>query len=101
MSRKRPSRVSSRDALRLDPLQLVLTVLLQVACPLYVTGRRSGFCNYQEADLLGGWLSGVIVAFLLDAWFVTGLLLVAARQARRSEDAMDPKWRRLASGVGA
>jgi hypothetical protein len=79
----------------------VLTGLLQVACPLYVTGRRSGFCNYQEADLLGGWLSGVIVVFLLDAWFVTGLLLASARQALRSEDAMDPKWRRLASGVGA
>jgi hypothetical protein len=78
----------------------VLTGLLQVACPLYVTGRRSGFCNYQEADLLGGWLSGVIVAFVVDAWFVTGLLLVSARQALRSEDATDPKWRRLA-GVGA
>jgi hypothetical protein len=78
----------------------VLTMLMQVACPLYVTGKRSGFCNYQEVDVLGGWLSGVIVAFLLDAWFVTGLLLVSARQARRSEDAMDPKWRRLAAGAG-
>jgi hypothetical protein len=74
----------------------VLTMLLQVACPLYVTGRRSGFCNYQEADLLGGWLSGVIVAFIFDTWFVAGLLLWSAHQARRAEDAMDPKWRRLA-----
>jgi len=71
-------------------------MLLRVACPLYVTGRRSGFCNYQEADLLGGWLSGVIVAFIFDTWFVAGLLLWSAHQARRAEDAMDPKWRRLA-----
>jgi hypothetical protein len=66
---------------------------------LYVTGRRTGFCNYQEVDQLGGWVSGVIVAFLFDTWFVVGLLLLSARQARRSEDAMDPKWRRLA-GLG-
>jgi hypothetical protein len=78
----------------------VLAMLLQVACPLYVTGMRTGFCNYQEVDQLGGWVSGVIVAFLFDTWFVVGLLLLSARQARRSEDAMDPKWRRLA-GLGA
>jgi hypothetical protein len=79
----------------------VLTILLQVACPLYVTGRRTGFCNYQQVDVLGGWLSGVIVAFLVDTWFVASLLLLAAWQARRSEDAMDPKWRRLAAGAEA
>lgn len=61
----------------------VLAMLLQVACPLYVTGRRTGFCNYQEVDQLGGWVSGVIVAFMLDTWFVVGLLLLSARQARR------------------
>jgi hypothetical protein len=59
-----------------------LTILLQTACPLYVSGKRSGFCNYQGADLLGGWVSGVIVAFLFDALFVAGLLLASARQAR-------------------
>jgi hypothetical protein len=74
----------------------VLAMLLQVACPLYVTGMRTGFCNHQEVDQLGGWVSGVIVGFLFDTWFVVGLLLLSARQARRSEDAMDPKWRRLA-----
>jgi hypothetical protein len=42
--------------------------------------------------VLGGWLSGVIVAFLLDTWFVAGLLLVSARQARRL-DATDPEPR--------
>ena len=79
----------------------VLTILLQVACPLYVTGRRTGFCNYQQVDVLGGWLSGVIVAFLVDTWFVASLLLLAAGQAQRSEDTMDPKWRRLAAGADA
>lgn len=77
----------------------VLAMLLQVGCPLYITGRRTGYCNYQEVDQLGGWVSGVIAAFLVDAWVVAGLLLVSARQALRSEDAMDPKWRRLAAGA--
>jgi hypothetical protein len=80
-------------------LAVALTTLLQAACPLYVSGRGSGFCNYQQADLLGGWLSGVIVAFVVDAWFVAGLFAVSARQALRAEDATDPKWRRLA-GMG-
>jgi hypothetical protein len=79
----------------------VLTMLLQVACPLYVTGRRTGFCNYQQVDVLGGWIIGVIVAFLVDTWFVAGLLLLAAWQARRSEDAMDPKRRRLVASADA
>ena len=60
-----------------------LTFLLQAACPLYVTGRRSGFCNYGPHDLMGGWVSGVIVAFLFDAMFVAGLLRVSARQTER------------------
>jgi hypothetical protein len=58
-----------------------LTLLLQIACPLYINGKDSGYCNYQGRDLLGGWVSGVIVAFVLDAAFVTGLLLVSAWQA--------------------
>jgi hypothetical protein len=62
-----------------------LTKLLQVACPLYVSGKHSGFCNYQGADLLGGWVSGVIVAFLVDAVFFAGLLFVSAWQVRRSD----------------
>ena len=64
-----------------------LTVLLQVACPLYVTGKHAGVCTYH-ADVLGGWVTGVIVAFLSDALFVAGLLLVSSRQARRSESRM-------------
>jgi hypothetical protein len=74
----------------------VLAIMLQVACPFYVSGRRTEFCNYQLVDQLGGWVSGVIVAFVVDAWFVAGLFAYAAWQARRSEDAMEPKWRRLA-----
>jgi hypothetical protein len=62
-----------------------LTFLLQTACPLYVSGKGSGFCDYQGADLLGGWVSGVIVAFLFDAVFVAGLLMVSAWQARVQE----------------
>jgi hypothetical protein len=65
-----------------------LTLLVQLACPLYVSGKGSGFCNYQGIDLMGGWVSGVVVAFLIDAVFVAGLLLLSARQARRSESAV-------------
>lgn len=65
-----------------------LTVLVLLACPLYVSGKGSGFCNYQGIDLMGGWVSGVIVAFLFDGVFVAGLLLLSARQARRSESAV-------------
>ena len=76
-------------------LAWVLTTLLQAACPLYVSGKGSGFCDYQQWDLMGGWLSGVVVAFVVDAWFVAGLFAVSARQALRAEDATDPKWQRL------
>jgi hypothetical protein len=64
-----------------------LTFLLQVACPLYVRGVRSGYCNYKGVDLLGGWISGVIVAFVADAVFVLALLLISAVQAARAENA--------------
>ena len=63
-----------------------LTVALQGACPLYVMGRRAGYCAYQQ-DVLGGWVTGVILAFVVDALFVAGLLFVSAEQARRSESA--------------
>jgi hypothetical protein len=65
-----------------------LTLLVLLACPLYVSGKSSGFCNYQGIDLMGGWVSGVIVAFLFDGVFVAGLLLLSARQAPRSESAV-------------
>jgi hypothetical protein len=85
----RPLRRATLLVLIAAPLTAgVLTLLVRLACPLYVSGRGSGFCNYQGIDLLGGWVSGVIVAFLFDAVFVAGLLLLSARQARRSESAM-------------
>jgi hypothetical protein len=58
-----------------------LTFLLQGACPLYISGKGSGFCNYQGGDVLGGWVSGVIVAFLVDAVFVAVSLFVCSRKA--------------------
>jgi len=64
-----------------------LTLLVRFACPLYVSGKGSGFCNYQGIDLLGGWVSGVIVAFLFDALFVAGLMVLSAHEAGRSESA--------------
>ena len=63
-----------------------LTALLQVACPLYVTGKRAGMCTYQGVDLLGGWVSGVIVAFIADALFVAIVFGFSAVQARHAED---------------
>jgi hypothetical protein len=62
-----------------------LTFLLQGACPLYISGKGSGFCNYQGADVLGGWVSGVIVAFLVDAVFVAVSLFVCSWKAMLSE----------------
>jgi hypothetical protein len=62
-----------------------ITLLLRVACPLYVTGPGSGFCDYEDADLLGGWLSGVAVTIAFDALFVAALLLVSARRAERDD----------------
>ena len=95
-----PSRPLRRAALLVliaAPLAAAaLTLLVQVACPLYVSGKRSGFCNFQDQDLLGGWVSGVIVAFLFDAVFVVGLLLVSAWQVRRS----DPVDHRVPTSFG-
>jgi len=63
-----------------------LTALLQVACPLYVTGKRAGMCTYQGGDVLGGWVSGVVVAFMADAPFVAIVFALSAVQARRAAD---------------
>lgn len=59
-------------------LGAALTLLLQRACPLYMNGRASGYCNYGHLDLLGGWVTGVVTVFILDAIIVAVLLLVAA-----------------------
>ena len=75
--------------------------LIQIACPLYVTGRASGYCDYGEQDLLGGWASGVVAVFALDAILIVGLLLAALRQAVRAEDAEDDWFERRAAARAA
>jgi hypothetical protein len=84
---KPPSKVLARAALcavlAAPFAAAALTALLQIACPLYVTGKRAGFCTYQGDDLLGGWVSGVIVAFVCDALFVAIVFAISAAQARR------------------
>jgi hypothetical protein len=62
-----------------------LSFLLQLACPLYVHGGRAGFCSYGDVDQLGGWIPGVILAFVCDVIFVAALLRVSGRQSRREE----------------
>jgi uncharacterized membrane protein YeaQ/YmgE (transglycosylase-associated protein family) len=59
-------------------LGAALTLLLQRACPLYMNGPGSGYCNYGHLDLLGGWITGVVAVFILDAVIVAGLLLMSA-----------------------
>jgi hypothetical protein len=66
----------------------LLTFQLRAACPVYVSGDDAGFCNHEQVDVLGGWLSGVIVAFLFDAFLVAGLLVISARQA--AAEAIEP-----------
>ena len=55
-----------------------LAVMLVEACPLYVTDH-SGFC-FHEVDVLGGWISQVVVLFVLDATAVAVLLLVSEKE---------------------
>jgi uncharacterized membrane protein YeaQ/YmgE (transglycosylase-associated protein family) len=59
-------------------LGAALTLFLQRACPLYTYGPASGYCDYGDTDLLGGWVSGVVAVFILDAVIVAGLLLMSA-----------------------
>jgi hypothetical protein len=61
-----------------------LTLSLLKACPLYVT-KGSGYC-FHTADVLGGWITGVVVLFVFDALVVIALLVIATLQARTSED---------------
>jgi len=56
-----------------------LAAVLRQACPLYVTDH-AGFC-FHEIDVLGGWVSQVVVLFTLDAAALAVLLLVSAKEA--------------------
>jgi hypothetical protein len=53
-----------------------LAAALLYACPLYVTDH-AGF-SFHEFDVLGGWIAGVVVLFVLEAAALTVLLLVSA-----------------------
>jgi hypothetical protein len=55
-----------------------LAAVLVQACPLYVTDH-AGFC-FHEIDVLGGWISQVVVLFILDAAALAVLLLVSAKE---------------------
>ena len=52
--------------------------MLLEACPLYVT-EHAGYC-FNEFDQLGGWISQVVVLFILDMTAPTNLLLVSAKE---------------------
>jgi hypothetical protein len=55
-----------------------LAVVLVLACPLYVTDH-AGFC-FHEIDVLGGWISQVVVLFILDMSALAVLLFVSAKE---------------------
>jgi hypothetical protein len=55
-----------------------LAVVLVEACPLYVTDH-AGFC-FHEIDVLGGWISQVVVLFILDVAALAVLLFVSAKE---------------------
>jgi hypothetical protein len=59
-----------------------LAAVLVQACPLYVTDH-AGFC-FHEIDVLGGWISQVVVLFILDAAALAVLLLVSAKEVNRT-----------------
>jgi hypothetical protein len=59
----------------------LLTVALQVACPLYVTGKKSSYCNYQQVDVLGAWVTGVVFLFLLCTVWLAAVLGISSWQA--------------------
>jgi hypothetical protein len=54
--------------------------------PLYVSGKRAGFCSFGGQDVLGGWVTGVAVAFLLTFVFVAVVFAASGAQARVAED---------------
>jgi hypothetical protein len=83
-----PARALRRSALWVlvaTPLAgAALTFALQGACPLYVT-RHAGYCFYS-ADVLGGWVTGVVFLFVVDLLFVAGILYLSSVQAETAAD---------------
>jgi uncharacterized membrane protein len=62
---------------------LLLLLLIQRACPLYVM-RGAGYCFY-DVDVLGAWAAEVTFFFCADVLLVVVLLLMSGRQAKRRE----------------
>jgi len=69
-----------------SPFAIAATTLsLLYACPMYV---RGGYCHY-DFDMLGGWLSGVVILFTGDLVVLVLTLLWSARQARLAPSRQD------------
>jgi hypothetical protein len=58
-----------------------LTFALQAACPLYVSGKESSYCNYRQVDVLGAWVAGVVFLFLVCAAWLAAVLGISSWQA--------------------
>jgi hypothetical protein len=58
-----------------------LTFALQAACPLYVTGKKSSYCNYGGTDVLGAWVSEVVFLFMAAAVWLAIVLWISHWQA--------------------
>lgn len=72
-------RRAAAEVILIAPLAAAsLAIVLVQACPLYVTDH-AGFC-FHEIDVLGGWISQVVVLFTLDAAALAVLLLVSAKE---------------------
>ncbi len=75
-----PMRGWAVAVLLLAPLACVaLTLVLQEACPLYV---QEGICDFGGADVLGGWIAGVVVFFAVDLLVIAMLLWFAPGPSR-------------------
>ena len=84
----KPTRRAAFWTLAIAPFAgAALTVSLQFACPLYVTGKESSYCNYAGNDLLGFWVSEVVFLFMACALWLAVLLYAATWQAEWAETA--------------
>ena len=82
---RRPARSARRAAkwtLAIAPFAgAALTFALQTACPLYVRGKHSSYCNYEGTDVLGAWVTGVVFLFMLSAAWLAIVLWISSWQA--------------------
>jgi hypothetical protein len=84
----RPIRRAAIWTLALAPFAgAALTASLQLACPLYATGKESSYCNFGGGDLMGGWVSEVVFLFMVSTLWLAILLFAATWQAEWAETA--------------